>query len=91
MMDNFLLSIAIIITLICAVCLYRVVAGPTVFDRIIAAGVVGTNGLILLALIGFLYHRIDMFIDLAIVYALLTFVGTIAIGKYFERGGQKPR
>ncbi len=90
-MDTFLLAIAIFITLICAVCLYRVVVGPTVFDRIIAAGQVGTNGLILLALIGFIYHRIDMFVDLAIVYSILTFVGTVVIGKYFEGGGQRPQ
>jgi multicomponent Na+:H+ antiporter subunit F len=45
----------------------------------------GTNGMIVLAMVGFVYERIDMFIDLAIAYALLNFIGTVAIGKYLER------
>ncbi len=69
--------------------LYRVVRGPTTFDRIIAAGLIGTKGILILCLIGFAYKRIDMFIDLAVVYALLNFVGTVATAKYFERKGEK--
>jgi len=63
----------------------RIAAGKTVFDRILAACLVGTNGFILLTLIGFLFERIEMFIDLAIAYALLNFVVVIVLGKYFER------
>lgn len=66
--------------------LYRVIKGPTVFDRVIGAGLIGTNATLLLAFIGFGYGRIDMFIDLAIVYALLNFIGTIAASKYLEHG-----
>lgn len=62
--------------------LYRVVKGPTLFDRIIAAGLMGTNGVLVLATIGFVYERPDMFVDLAIAYALLNFVATVAMGKY---------
>ena len=65
--------------------LYRVISGPTVYDRIIGAGLIGTKSILLLAIIGFIYSRLDMFIDLAIVYALLNFVGTIAAAKYLER------
>jgi multicomponent Na+:H+ antiporter subunit F len=45
----------------------------------------GTDGVLVLAAVGFGYDRIDMFVDLAIAYALLNFVGTVAIGKYFTR------
>ncbi len=69
--------------------LYRVVVGPTLYDRIIAAGLMGTNGVLVLAVIGFAYGRINMFIDLAIAYALLNFVGTVAVGKYLERHGKE--
>ena len=89
-MSLFLLGIAILIALLTAVCLYRVAVGPTIFDRVLAAGLVGTNGLILLVVIGFTYQRIEMFVDIAIVYALLNFVVAIALGKYFERGSEKP-
>lgn len=88
-MSSFLLGIAILVALLTAVCLYRVAVGKTIFDRIIAAGLVGTNGFILLALIGFIYGRIDMFVDIAITYALLNFVVVIVLGKYFERRGKK--
>jgi multicomponent Na+:H+ antiporter subunit F len=88
-MSAFLLGIAILIALLTAVCLYRVAAGPTVFDRVIAAGLVGTNGIILLVLIGFIYGRIDMFVDIAIIYALLNFIVVIALMKYFDRRGEK--
>jgi len=77
--------IAIIIAILIFPPLYRLIKGPTLFDRIISAGLIGTNGVLILATIGFEYHRIDMFIDLAIAYALLNFIGTIAVGKYFTR------
>ena len=79
------LLIAIFISLLIFMPLYRVISGPTVYDRIIGAGLIGTKSILLLAIIGFIYSRLDMFIDLAIVYALLNFVGTIAAAKYLER------
>ncbi len=84
-MSSFLLSVTIFIVLLTAASLYRVAVGKTIFDRIIAAGLVGTNGFILLTLIGFIFKRIDMFVDLAIAYALLNFVVIIVLGKYFDR------
>jgi len=87
-MNFFFLGITILIALLTAICLYRVAVGPTVFDRVLVAGLIGTNGFILLVLIGFIYERIDMFIDIALTYALLNFIGIVALGKYFERKGE---
>ena len=84
-MSSFLLGITIFIAILTAVSLYRVAVGKTIFDRIIATGLVGTNGFILLTLIGFIFERIDMFVDLAIAYALLNFIIVIVLGKYFDR------
>ena len=84
-MNSFLLGITIFIAVITATCLYRLAVGKTIFDRIIAAGLVGTNGFILLILIGFIFGRIEMFVDIAIAYALLNFVVIIVLGKYFDR------
>jgi multicomponent Na+:H+ antiporter subunit F len=88
-MNSFLLGLAIFIALLIAVCLYRIAVGRTIFDRVLGASLVGTNGFILLTLIGFIYHRIDMFVDIAIAYALLNFMVAIMLGKYFERGREK--
>lgn len=65
--------------------LARAVLGPTVFDRLLAANTIGTLSVLLLSLIGFLTGRPE-FLDLAIVYALLNVVGTIAVLKFFTHG-----
>lgn len=88
-MNSFLLGITVFIVVLTAISLYRIAVGKTIFDRIIAAGLVGTNGFIILVLIGFLFERINMFIDIAIAYALLNFIIIIVLGKYFERGGER--
>ncbi|HEY82986.1 MAG TPA: pH regulation protein F [Dehalococcoidia bacterium] len=69
--------------------MYRVAVGKTIFDRVIASGLVGTNGFILLTLIGFIFGRINMFVDIALAYALLNFVVVIVLGKYFDRGRER--
>jgi multicomponent Na+:H+ antiporter subunit F len=83
--------IAVIIVALMLLPLYRVVKGPTLYDRIISAGLMGTNGVLVLAVVGFIYNRVDMFIDLAIAYALLNFIGTVAVGKYLEQRGRESK
>jgi multicomponent Na+:H+ antiporter subunit F len=65
--------------------LYRAVFGPTTFDKIVAVNVIGTKTVVVLVLIGFVYQR-PYFFDIALLYALLNFIATIAISKYVERG-----
>ena len=50
----------------------------------LAAGAIGTFSIVLLAMIGYLFDRPDMFVDLALTYALLNFIGTVAVAKYLE-------
>jgi multicomponent Na+:H+ antiporter subunit F len=76
---------ALFLLLALALVLARVVLGPTVFDRLLAANTVGTVSVVLLATVGFLAGRPD-FLDLAIVYGLLNIVGTIAVLKFFRHG-----
>jgi len=73
--------VAILITM--ALALFRAVAGPTVFDRILAVNMFGTKTVLLIAVAGYLAGRPD-FLDLALVYALMNFIGTIAVLKYFH-------
>ena len=61
--------------------LARLLLGPTVFDRLLAANSFGTKTVLFLALIGFLFDRPD-FLDLALVYSLINFVGVIAVLRY---------
>ena len=63
--------------------LSRAVLGPSVFDRILAANVFGTKTVLLIGVLGFLTGRTD-FIDLALLYALLNFVGVIAVLRFVK-------
>ncbi|MEX0637353.1 MAG: monovalent cation/H+ antiporter complex subunit F [Burkholderiales bacterium] len=65
--------------------LARAIAGPTVFDRALAANSIGTLAMMMLAVLGFLDGRPE-FLDLAILYGLLNIVGTIAVLKFFRYG-----
>ncbi|MCH7609053.1 MAG: pH regulation protein F [Chloroflexi bacterium] len=84
MTDVFTLGAAVVVA-ISAAGFYRIIAGRTVYDRLLAAGAVGTNAIVLLALTGFIFERPEAFVDLALAYALLNFIGAVAAGKYLER------
>ncbi len=84
-MSTFLVLLSLVIGVSTALTLLTTVYRPDVFDRIIGIGVVGTKATVLLALTGALFHRLDAFVDLALTYALLNFIGTLAVAKYFTR------
>ena len=70
--------------------LVRAFRGPTVFDRILAINSFGTLTVLLIAVHGYLAGRPE-FLDLALVYALINFVGTIAVTRFmqFQRFGSR--
>ena len=68
-----------------ALALIRALLGPTVYDRVLAVNTFGTKTVVLLAVIGFLGGR-PAWIDLSLVYALINFIGTIAVLKLVEYG-----
>ncbi len=70
-----------------AVSLYRAVAGPTAGDRILGVNAIGSKTSVLLILIGLLYQRVDMFVDIALAYALLNFIAVLAASRYFQKRG----
>ena len=67
--------------------LYRVVAGPHIIARIIGVNVIGTKTIAVIVLTGYLFNRVEFFIDIAFVYALINFIGTLAFSRYFEQKG----
>lgn len=83
-MDSFFLYAAVILTAIIAVPAYRVVKGPTVFDRLVGTNAIATKTIVLICLIGYVFDRIGMFIDITLAYAILGFIGSLTIAKYFS-------
>ncbi len=74
-------TIAIFLSMI--LLLIRLFAGPTLYDRVLAVNIFGTLTVLLIGVVGFLTERPD-FLDIALLYALINFVGTIAILKFFR-------
>jgi multicomponent Na+:H+ antiporter subunit F len=65
--------------------LIRAVAGPTVYDRILALNLFGTKTVLLIAVSGFYFERPE-WLDLAIVYALINYAGTLAVLRFSKYG-----
>ncbi|MDG2404565.1 MAG: monovalent cation/H+ antiporter complex subunit F [Paracoccaceae bacterium] len=63
--------------------LIRLYQGPTLYDRVLAMNSFGTHTVLFIGLLGFLTGRPD-FLDIALLYALINFVGTVAILKFFR-------
>ena len=79
------MATAILILIGVLIVVYRIIVGPTLLDRLLAVNFVGTKTIVLLALVGFLDGR-PHFLDIALVYALINFVATIAVLKFLLRG-----
>lgn len=83
-MSIFFLVIGLGLCVLVFFVLYRVVFGPGVFNRIAAISAIGTKTLIILLIMGFVYGRVEMFVDISLVYALLNFIGVLAASKFLE-------
>ncbi|MCG8505419.1 MAG: monovalent cation/H+ antiporter complex subunit F, partial [Sphingomonadales bacterium] len=69
-------TLAILITMVLAI--VRALRGPSVYDRILAVNMFGTKTVLFLSVVAFLYGRPD-FLDLALAYALINFIGVLAV------------
>ncbi|MCF8033382.1 MAG: hypothetical protein K9K66_03530 [Desulfarculaceae bacterium] len=86
-MDKIFLYAGLALCALMLASLYRGVFGPTVLDRLIGVNAIGSKTTVLLVLVGFLFHREDMFVDIALAYALLNFVAVLAASRYFQKRG----
>ncbi len=66
-------------------CLSRVILGPTLPDRIIAANVIGTKTVVVLVLLGVILDQV-IWLDVALVYGLLSFTLSLVVGRLIETG-----
>jgi multicomponent Na+:H+ antiporter subunit F len=84
-MKEFYIWVSVFLCVLTLLNLYRAIYGPDTLTRIVAINAIGTKTVMILILIGLIYKRLEMFIDIAIVYALLSFISTIIAAKYLER------
>ena len=77
----YIASFSILISFV--IVLVRLFLGPTLYDRVLALNAFGTLAVLMISIVGFLFGRPD-FLDIALLYALLNFIGTIAILKFFR-------
>ena len=87
-MSHFFLLLGMGLFALVFLCLYRGTFGPGVLNRIAAISAIGTKTLVILLLMGFIYNRVEMFVDISMVYVLLNFIGTITAAKYLEMKGE---
>ena len=69
--------------------LYRLIVGPTAIDRIVAVNIIVTITAVSLVIVGVIFEQVGMFVDFALAYALLNFIGSLAAARYFHRVRQE--
>lgn len=85
MLEQIFALTAVILTFATFLCLYRATAGPSATDRVISINVIGTKTVVIISLVSLVFHQ-EFFLDVALVYALISFVATIGVAKYLEKG-----
>ncbi len=84
-MEYVFLWSGVFLAVIMTLSLYRAVVGPTVLDRLLGVNAIGSKTTAMLILIGLLYNRVDMFVDIALAYAMLNFIAILAASRYFQK------
>ena len=85
MMDTLFFYASLYLAAMMFLPLFRAMRGPTVADRLLGVNAIGSKTTVLLILIGLLYRRVDMFVDIALAYALLNFIAVLAASRYFQK------
>lgn len=84
-MDDVFLYFGIALGILMLLPTYRSLVGPTVLDRLAGVNAIGSKTIALLILIGLLFDRVDMFVDIALAYAMLNFIAVLAASRYFQK------
>lgn len=89
-MELTLTSLLVFFVIAIMIPFYRLAVGPTVFDRLLSVGAIGAKSITLILLFGLLSGRMSMFIDIALAYAILNFIGGVVMAEYFRlKGGNQ--
>ncbi|MBW1915875.1 MAG: pH regulation protein F [Deltaproteobacteria bacterium] len=84
-MSDIFLYTGIFLGLLMLLTHYRSLFGPTVPDRLVGVHAIGSKTIVMLILIGLIYKRVDMFVDIALAYAMLNFIAVLAASRYFQK------
>ena len=87
-MNGFYLAMSLTLGLLVVMCMYRGFGGPGLLDRAVAVNMVAVKIMIILLLMGVIVGRVEMFVDIALGYALLNFISSLAAAKYLEKKGE---
>ena len=86
-LDKFFTVLLVGLVVIVFSMLFRVFKGPTVYDRLNGLGVIGTDAILILILWGFLQKRVEMYVDIALSYAILGFISLVVLAKFLQGKG----
>ena len=89
-MDRFLIGAIIFLGITVLLCMIRVIKGPTKGDRIIGINVIGTKTMVIIAMVSFILKE-TYFIDVVIVYALISFIGSYVVSREISGGANDDR
>jgi multicomponent Na+:H+ antiporter subunit F len=84
-MEHLFLYAGLYLCILMFLSLFRAIRGPTVLDRLIGVNAIGSKTTTLLIFIGLIYGRVDMFVDIALAYAMLNFIAVLAASRYFQK------
>ena len=85
-MNSLIFEISITFMVIAIIpCIYRVIKGPTIPDRVIAVDAMTTVIVVILGIYSYMQES-AFFMDVALVLAIISFVGTVTISKYLDEG-----
>ncbi len=84
-MNNIFLYSGVFLALLLLLPTYRSLVGPTFFDRLLGVNAIGSKTIVLLIIIGLIFERVDMFVDIALAYAMLNFMAVLAASRYFQK------
>lgn len=84
-MSSFMLGICAALMGLVFICLGRAVVGPSAIDRLLAINIIGTKTVAIISVVSYVFGE-TFFLDVAIVYALISFLMTVSVAKYLETG-----
>jgi multicomponent Na+:H+ antiporter subunit F len=84
-MINLFIGASIILSLLSFASLYRAIVGPTVADRVVAINMISTKVSIIIILVALILGEKN-YVDVALIYAMVSFITTVSVAKYLERG-----
>ncbi len=91
-METMLFYSSIYLVSLMAFSMYRAAVGPSTLDRLVGVNAIGAKTVVMIVFIGLIFDRLDMFIDIALSYAMLNFITVLAACRYLhKRGRLKPQ